>query len=171
MGKKKVKCEKETKKLIEGISDLVKRKNDKYKFKSKKKKVIKKVKKTCFHWVERKGKLVPAVKQDPENPGNWKCQICGHSFPIKPLDSKKDYTREINNMIALVDQMQFWSVKLGGDKDDTKMFIELKQMLPRFEKVSRQILKRVNQREEFEENRKNGDSMSQFDVYNGINYR
>ena len=75
MAKKSKKVEKETRRLMEGIADLVKKKGDRYKFKSKNKKVIKKVKRTCVHWIYRKGKEVPTVIQDPERPGYWKCTI------------------------------------------------------------------------------------------------
>lgn len=180
MAKKKVKVEKETRRLMEGITDLVKKKGDRYKFKSKNKKVIKKVKKTCVHWIIRKKGETPTVIHDPERPGNWKCTICSASFPIKPLVIKKDpdtgkwinpYEIKANELLELVNQIQFYSVKLGGDADDTKMFITLKQALPRFAKVSKQVVKRINQREAWENNRERGDIMSQFDAYNGINYR
>jgi hypothetical protein len=175
MAKKSKKIEKETRKLIESIGDMVKRKNGRYKFKSKNKKIVKKVKKTCVHWIMRKGKEVPTVVHDPENPGMWRCAICGAKFPIKPLapteDGRSAYQVAANDMLGLVNQMQFWSVKLGGDAEDTKMFIKLKELLPRYAKVSKQILKRINKREEYENNRKRSDVMSQFDAYAGFNYR
>ena len=68
MAKKSKKVEKETRRLMEGIADIVKRKGDRYKFKSKNKKLIKKVKKTCPHWIMRKGKECATVIQDPEHP-------------------------------------------------------------------------------------------------------
>lgn len=170
MAKKSKKVEKETRRLIEAVGDLVKKKGDRYKFKSKNKKVIKKVKKKCVHWIIRKGKEVPTVIHDPENPNNWKCTICGASFPIKPA-AMNTYFETSNNMLEFVNQMQFWSVKLGGDADDTKMFLRMKEDIPRFTKVSRQILKRVNQREAWEKNRERSDIMSQFDAYNSFNYR
>ena len=170
MAKKSKKVEKETRRLMEGITDLVKKKGDRYKFKSKNKKMIKKVKKTCVHWIIRKGKEVPTVIPDPERPGNWRCSVCGHSFPIKPV-SIDVYNDQADQMLAFVDQMQFWSVKLGGDAEDTKMFIRLKENIPRFKKVSKQILKRVNQREAYENNRERSDVLSQFDAYAGFSYR
>ena len=175
---KSKKVEKETRRLIEGISDLVKKSNKsgKYKFKSKSKKVRKKVMKTCVHWIMRKGKETPTVSKDPEKPDMWRCSICGARFPIKPLmiddgTKRNGYEIKTDEVLGLVNQMQFWSVKLGGDADDTKMFIKLKELLPRFAKVSRQILKRVNKREEYEKNRSHSDVMSQFDDYSGgFNY-
>ena len=174
MAKKSKKVEKETRRLMEGIADLVKKKGDRYKFKSKNKKVIKKVKKTCVHWIFRKGKEQPTVTTDPSRPGYWKCKICGQSFPIKPVESNNDvsaYQEAADRMVELVNQMQFYSVKLGGDAEDTKMFIRLKECLPRFAKVSKQIIKRINQREEYESRRTKGDVMSQFDTYSSFNYR
>lgn len=167
---KSKKVEKETRRLMESVADLVKKKGDRYKFKSKNKKAIKKVKRTCVHWIIRKGKEVPTVIHDPEHPGNWKCTICGASFPIKPSDLDT-YHASCDQMLAFVNQMQFWSVKLGGDAEDTKMFIRMKESIPRFAKVSKQILKRVNQRETWEKNRERSDVMSQFDAYSGFNYR
>jgi hypothetical protein len=171
MAKKSKKIEKETRRLIEAVSATIRRKNDRYKFKSKKKKVIKQVKRTCVHWIIRKGKEVPTVVNDN---GQWKCQVCGATFPIKPLEAvngKSAYEIETEKMLALVNQIQFWSVKLGGDAEDTKMFLQLRKMLPRYAKVSKQILKRVNTREEYENRSKSSDIMSQFDAYSGFNYR
>ena len=172
---KSKKVEKETRRLMESIGDKVKKKNGRSKFKSKNKKIVKKVKKTCPHWIMRKGKEVPAVIHDPNNPNNWKCAICGATFPIKPLaaldNGKSAYEEESNHMLELVNQIQFWGVKLGGDAEDTKMFIKLKELLPRFSKVSKQILKRVNKREEYENNKRRTDAMSQFDAYSGFSYR
>lgn len=170
MAKKSKKVEKETRRLIEGITDLVKKKGDRYKFKSKNKKKIKMIKRTCVHWIIRKGKEVPATVADPENPSNWKCMICGATFPIKPVE-KDEYRAATEHMLAFVNQMQFWSVKLGGDADDTKMFLKLKETLPRFEKVSNQILKQVNKRQAWESNREKSDLMSQFDAYGAFSYK
>ena len=169
MAKKSKRVEKETRRLIESVTDCVKKKGDRYKFKTKNKKVVKKIKKSCVHWIYRKGKEVPTVIQDPNRPGYWKCMICQKSFPIKP-DQAIDYKNAVDKILEYTDQMQFYSVRLGGDAEDTKMFLSLKKNLPRFEKVSRQILKRVNQREAFEKNRANGDAMSQFDIYNSFSY-
>jgi len=170
MAKKSKKVEKETRRLMEGIADLVKRKGDRYKFKSKNKKMVKKVKKTCVHWIMRKGKEVPTVIPDPEKQGYWKCTICGASFPIKPADLDA-YREAADQMLSYVNQMQFWSVKLGGDADDTKMFIRLKQELPRFSKVSKQILKQVNRRDEWERRRERSDSLGMFNDFGAYGYR
>lgn len=170
MAKNKVKVEKETRKLIEAIADLVKKKGDRYKFKSKNKKVIKKVKKTCVHWTIHKGREVPTVVASTENPGDWRCKICGTEFPIKPAELS-EYRTSILQTLRYVNQMQFLSVKLGGDKEDTKMFLELRKLLPRFNKATKQILKAANKRQRLEDNRKKSDSMSQFEAYSGYNYR
>lgn len=171
---KSKKVEKETRRLIEGITDLVKKKGDRYKFKTKSKKTVKKIKKQCPHWIMRKGKEQPTVVVDPENPTRWKCMICGATFPIRPAQVTEDYNEyaaEAGRMLSLVNQIQFWSVKLGGDADDTKMFLRLKTDLPRFEKVSRQIIKQVNKREAWEKNREKSDTLSQFNAYAGFNYK
>lgn len=170
MAKKSKKIEKETRRLIEGISDLVKKKGNKYKFKTKNKKVIKKVKRTCFHWEIRKNEEKPALTRCEHKPGYWECCICHATFPIKPGEDD-DYKEAINRTLEYVNQIQFWSVKLGGDKDDTRMFLKLKELLPRFEKVSKQIVKQVNKRNAWEKNRQNTDALSQFDAYASFNYR
>ena len=175
MAKKSKKVEKETRRLMEGIADLVKKKGDRYKFKGHSKKAVKKVKKTCVHWIMKKGHEKPTVIHDPERPGYWKCQICGKSFPIDPVQSnvqgKNAYQVEAEHMLELINQMQFYGVKLGGDAEDTRMFLKLKELLPRFAKVSKQILKRIKQREEFESRRESTDSMSQFATYKGFSWR
>lgn len=166
----KNKVEKETRKLIEAMSDLVKKKGDRYKFKSKKKKLVKQAKKTCVHWIMRKGKEVPTVIESPTNPGYWRCKICGAEFPIKPAELS-EYNSTINQTLAYVNQMQFLSVKLGGDAEDTKMFIQLKKLLPKFGKATKNIIKTANKRQQWEDNRKKTDTMSQFESYSGFNYR
>ena len=178
MAKKSKRVEKETRKLMESIGDLTKKHNGKYRIKGKKKKIIKKMKVTCVHWIYRKGKEVPTVIHDPENPNNWKCTICGTSFPVKPIDDIKTsdgvisgYKDCTDKMISLINQIQFWSVKLGGDKEDTKMFLQLRKMLPRFNSVSKQILKNVRKREALENNPDKHNVMAAFDDYSSYNYR
>lgn len=167
---KKCKIEKETRRVIEGISELVKYKGDRYKFRTKNKKTIKKIRRTCVHWVIRKHKELPSLVRDTRIPGNWKCSICNVSFPIKPF-TRDEYDEIINRTLMTVNQIQFWAVSLGGDAEDTKMFLNLKRDLPRFEKVCHQVLKQVNKRQSLEENRENSDIMSRFDAYAGFNYK
>jgi hypothetical protein len=171
MSKKKSKrIEKETRKIIESISDLVKYKNDGYKFKAGKKKQIREIKKTCAHWVIRKGKEVPTVSVDPENPNNWKCRICGKSFPIKPL-SYEDYEAICNQFEAAVNQGFFYSVKMGGAAEDTKVFLSMKKMVPRFKKIIKNEIKNLNKRQEYEDRKANSDTMSQFGNYSSYSYK
>ncbi len=170
MAKKSKKVEKETRKLMESIGDLVKKKSDRYKFKTKSKKQIKRVKKTCPHWIYRKGKECPTVVRDNEHPDMWRCTICGALFPVAP-QTLEEYMAQTEAMLASVNQMQFWGVKLGGDAEDTKMFLKLREYLPRFEKVSKHILKAVNRRQAWEENRERGDMMSQFDAFTGFGFK
>lgn len=166
--KKNKKIEKETYRLIESISDIVKKKGDRYKFKSKNKKTVKKIKKTCVHFIIRKGKEVPTVTVDGTD--HWRCTICQKTFPIVPK-KESEYIKATEEMLELVNQIQFYAVKLGGDAEDTKMFLKLKTDLPRFEKVAKHVLKAVNQRQAWEKNRENSDIMSQFNMYSGFNYK
>ena len=173
MSKKKRKVEKETRRVIEAISDTVKKKKSGgYKFKSKKKKVVKKIKSTCLHWVIRKGKEAPCVHQDHDHPGNWKCDICGASFPIRPLDNEQ-YSKVIDDVLQTINQLQFWSVKMGGNKDDTKLFIQLKKLIQdHFYKAQKNIVKSINKRQHWEDRAKQGaDGLAQFDSYTGFDYR
>lgn len=166
-----MKVEKETRRLMEATGELVKKKGDRYKFKNKSKKARKKIERMCVHWIVRKHEEQPTVVKDPDHPGMWRCKICGAIFPIRPKDTPEEYDRQISGFLQTVNQMQFWSVKLGGNATDTKMFLDLKKAVPRFQKVSHQILERVNKRQAWEENQKNSDAMSQFDAYSTFNYR
>jgi len=170
--KKSKKLEKETRRLVEGIADLTKKRSDgTYKFRTKKKKVIRRIKTTCVHWTISKGREVPTVTQDNENPNNWRCVICGATFPIRPFKKVEDHHILVDRLLADINQFQFWGVKMGGDAEDTKMFLKLKTLLPRYRKVQRNIYKQVNKRQEFEDRKSHTDSLSQFDSYTGFNYR
>lgn len=168
--KKNKKIEKETRKVIEAISDLVKKKKGSYKFKAGKRKQIKNIKKTCMHWIIRGGNERPSVSMDPENPGNFKCEICGKSFPIRPL-TFEEYDVIVDQFEAIVNQAAFFSVRLGGSAEDTKMLLSLKKITPRFKKIVKNEMKVVNKRQEYEERKSNSDSTSQFGNYASYSYK
>lgn len=171
MAKKKKRIEKETRRLMDGIADLVKRKGDKYKFKTKSKKKIKQIKRTCPHWtVYKGGEEGPATSRSEKDPKYWECGICHTRFLVRP-EEIGEYKAVAEKMLEQINQVQFWAVKMGGDREDTEMFLKLRQLIPRYEKVARQIIRRVNKRERWEKNRKNSDSLAQFDAYSGFNYR
>lgn len=170
MAKKSKKIEKQTRQLMESMNDLVKKKGDKYKFKTGSKKKIRKMKKTCVHWIMRKGKDTPTVIQDPENAKNWKCTICGASFPIRPMEVK-DYLKIMEEYEGVINQLQFWSVKMGGDAEDTKLFLKLRSEVPRSQKIMKNIVKQVNKRQKWEDRKANTDTLAAFDSYAGFNYR
>ena len=173
MAKKSKKIEKETRRLIEGVSDLVKIKGGKYKFKTKNKKAIKKLIKNCPHWIIRKGREVPAVTRDPKDQTKYMCMMCKKTWPIRPLDKSKTnapYKAKAEDMLETVNQIMFWAVKLGGDKEDTKMFLRLKNDLPRFGKVAQEVSKRMEKRAQYEDNKAKTNSMDQFNAYSGFNY-
>lgn len=167
---KKSKIEKETRQLMESISDLVKRKGDRYKFKTKSKKAIKKIKKTCPHWIFKKGKEIPTVTASPDRPGYWRCQICGAEFPITPFETEQ-YANASGAVLEMVNQIAFWGVKFGGDKEDTKMFLRLKTDLPRFAKVSKAVMKAVQKRQSLDSKSSKNDILNQFNNFVGFNYR
>ena len=169
--KKNKKIDKETRQLIEGISDLLKKKGDRYKFKSGNKKTIRKVKKTCVHYIIRKGKPHPTVTQDPTRSGYWKCQLCKQSFSIKPLNDN-EYLKRAENFLEDINQLQFYSLDLGGDGEDTRLFVQLKQLVPKYIKVQKNLLKAINKKSKFEDAKRNSDIMDPFANYNtGYNYR
>lgn len=165
----KSKVDKETRKIMEAVNDLIKRKGDRFKFKTKNKKMIKKVKRDCVHWIIRKGKEMPTLEHDPNNGSNWRCKICGASFPIVPM-SEADYKSRFDEAKSLVDQLLFYSIKLGGDADDTKMFIQTRRCLKACAKTAKPITKQINKRDQMERNRQNTDDLSQFNTYSGFTY-
>lgn len=168
MAKKDKKIEKETRRLMETVADMIKKKSDgRYKFKKGKKKQIKAIKRSCPHWIPRKGKPVPTTTQEGDM---WVCRICGARFPVKPL-SLDEYYQSADKFLELVNQMQFWAVKMGGDKRDTEMFLRLKMNVPRFKRVAKQIHKRVNSREAWETNKNRAETLAQFSMYSGFNYK
>jgi len=167
---KKSKVEKETRRLMEGMADLVKRKGNRYKFKTGKKKQIRKIKRKCVCWIIRKGEKCPTVQTDTANPMNWKCTICGSSFPKRPA-TMEEYFKDINGFISYIDQAKFFSVMMGGNAEDTKLFLRMKSDSIRFRKVLKNVIKNINKRQKWEDRKEKSDSLDQFDSYAGFNYR
>ena len=175
MAKKKNSIEKNTRKAIEAVSEMIKIRGGKVKWKKKlKKKEIRLAQVSCFHWHIRNGKANPTLVQDEDRPGYWTCRICHRSFPISPLtptDENPDpYADATDKMLELVNQIAFWSVRFGGDGDDSKMFMSLKKDLERFKKVSRAIVKRARKRDEFER-QQNKEGSGPFNAWATFNYR
>lgn len=156
-GKKSKNIEKETRRLIESISDLLKHREGGYKFKGAKKKTIKEMKRNCPHWVIRKGVECPAVEELPNSPGYWTCKICGKKFRIKPF-TENEYDQLCESFLGVVNQLFFLSVKMGGDSSDTKVFLKMKELIPKLNKIARNEIKQFNKREEFERRRHEGES-------------
>lgn len=171
MAKKKSKrIEKETRKVIEAYSDIIKLKKDKYKFKAGKKKEINRMKKSCLHWIIRKGEERPATEPDSNNPHNWKCGICNKSFPIKPK-SFEEYLEVASAFEADVNQLAFYAVKMGATPEDIKILLNFKKSIPEFIKMSRNLTKALNKRQEYEDRKRNSDlGSSQFSDYGSFSY-
>lgn len=168
--KKNKKLEKETRRLVEAMSDIIKNKNGKYKFKHVKKKQIKQIKRRCVHWYMGKGgKLTPAVAEHDDKRDFWTCGICGKSFLIAPL-KPEEYTQASEEFLSLVNQCFFYSVKMGGDASDTKLFLKLKELVPIFGKVAKNEIKQLNKRNEYEQRRRNNENNSQFNNYSAYYY-
>lgn len=167
--KRSKKIDKETRKIIEAVSDLVKKKgNDTFKIKAKKKQA-KKIKMTCAHWIIHKGKECQTVTFNPENNEEWICNICHKTFPIKPLEPEQ-YDEVCRQFLQIVDQAFFYSVKLGGNGDDTKVFEILKKTVPQFNKIVKNEMKILDKRFKASavDNKKD---MNQFNAYAGLNIR
>ena len=180
MAKKSKLVEKETRRLMESISDMVKKRDGRYQFKKKhKKKQIRRLRMTCVHWIYRKGREIPTVITDPNDHDKWRCTICGATFPVRPMpctagelkNHTSAYDKQVLDMLETINQIQFWGVKLGGDKEDTKMFLELRHLLPRFRKVSRNIVKNMMKRETVENNPDKNNVMASFDSYSTFSFR
>jgi hypothetical protein len=147
--RKKVKIEKETRRVLEGIAELIKKKGETYKFKTKKKKEVKRIKRTCVHWTRFKGKYIPTLFNPGDNQNIWECRICGHRFPVVPDAEKGE--KAAWDFLGIVDQAQFLAVGHGGNSDDTKLFMQLKQGIPRFIKAQKSLIKFVTKRKRFED--------------------
>jgi len=172
MAKKNKKIEKETRRLIEAISDVVRRKDGKYKFKGLNKKEIRTLKRDCPHWIIRKGTAVPTVVESQQSPGFWTCELCGASFKVRPFDDLRQYQAACKQFLSVVDQVFFYSVRMGGDADDTRMFLMLKKLVPRFGKVAKNAMKQLKKKEEYEKRNRNaqGDG-GQFGHISSYNYK
>lgn len=160
MGKKNKlkKVEKGTRELIDSISEIIKIKDGAPKLKGKGKK-IKAIKKSCVHWMAKKGDLIPTVETYSEDASKWVCKICGAVFPKAPIP-QEDTEDCINKVLELVNQSQFWSVKMGGNKDDVAMFIRLKKLLPDYLKTNKSMMKAIQKRAEYESNKDNSDAVN-----------
>lgn len=167
MGKKNKlnKIEKGTRELIESISSLIKMKDNGPKLKGKGKKV-KAIKKTCVHWMAKKGEVIPTVETASDDASKWECKICGAKFPKAPM-AEEEMESAINEVIGLVNQFQFWSVKMGGQKEDTAMFVKLKKLLPDLKKTGKNIMKAIQKRAEYENNKDNSDAVNNIMGYFG----
>jgi len=166
---KKIKnIDKDTRRHLEATTDMLKKKGDRFKFKSGKgsKKTVKKLRKLCMHWMIRKGKPIPTVE---ENNGMWECYLCHAKFPIVPK-TEEEYDEIITNAIEVVNQIVFLAVHLGGDSSDMKTFLHLKEDLPRLRKIAREVIKQSNKRQQFESNSEDNNVMSQFSQYGGLQY-
>ena len=167
---KKIKnMDKDTRRHLEATSDMLKKKGERFKFKSGKgnKKTVKKLRKLCMHWMIRKGKPIPTVQDDGH--GNWECYLCHAKFPILPK-TEEEYDQIITQALEAVNQVVFLAVHLGGDSEDIKSFLRLKEDLPKFRKIAREVIKQSNKRQQFEANSEDDTIMNQFSQYGGIQY-
>lgn len=169
----KKKLDKTTRHVLEAFSDVIKQDDNgefKLKAKGRSKKQLKKLKRSCMHWRIVKNKIVPMVEESAEHPGYWHCKGCGEYFPIRPL-TDNEYSDLIEKFLSIVNQMCIFSVRMGGDSDDTKMLIEFKHMIPKFEKVAENILAQLNKREQMQSQSESYGRETPFDDYNTFGYR
>ena len=174
----KKKFEKDTRLLLERISDMVKpSKNGKFKFRKSSRKIVKNIKRNCCHWLLVKGKAETTVQACPDRPGYWKCGICKAEFPMAPFVKRKEpgekdytpgYTEVFDDALGAVNQILLWETGLGGNKDDLRTMLELKRYLPKMLKIAKHVPKIIEKRTQ-KDNRNTGANV--FDMYNGWNYR
>lgn len=170
--KKKIKnLDKETRACIETVSDLFKVKDGEWKVRKGKKGKTKKIlRNMCFHWLIRKDQCTPMVQNDPENPSYWKCR-CGARFKKTP-PTEEERQAIIEKFLELVNLIQFFSVNMGGDKEDSALFIKLKKLIPDFEKTAAAVLKAMAKKKDYEENKARTEDLSNFgQYYNDFSYR
>lgn len=171
--KPKVKnLDKETKQCIETISDLFRNKNGEMKLRKGKKGKTKKIlRNMCFHWIIRKDQCLPLVDNDPEDPNYWLCR-CGAKFRKAPA-TEEERERIIDEFLSLVNSTQFYSVNMGGDKDDSALFIKLKKLIPDFRRVAKEVSKAIQKRADYEDNKAKSEELDKFgsSFYNDFSYR
>jgi hypothetical protein len=59
---------------------------------------------------------------------------------------------------------------MGGDEEDTKRFIRLKEDLPELEKMTKNIVKSLTTWKNREDRKNNTNVLSQFNSYSGFGY-
>ena len=153
MAKKKTnRIEKETRKLIETTSDLIRERPDgSFKIKGRKKKEVKNIKLLCPHWIIKKRKERATVI-DADEPGVFQCRLCNAKFWRNPLDNKNiddicDYAS------ALVHQIGFYMILTGCDTEDAQIITKLKRTLPRFRKMAKNVSRQITRRNDIHKNR------------------
>lgn len=171
MSKKVKRLNKETRQCLETVSELFKTKDGNIKLKKGKgKKVKKTLKSMCFHWLVRKGECRPMVETDPEDSKYWVCH-CGARFRKFP-PSEEDREEIIKKMMELINTFQFYSVEMGGDKDDAALFLKMKKLMPSFAKMIKEISKAITKKADYESNKNNSDSLNPLDsYYSDFSYR
>lgn len=147
---KRKKYDRETWDLMESVTMMIRPgKDDEGNYRLKKgfkKKDVKRIRRQCPHWVlDKKGRPVTAVKllRDDEGipTGKVQCRVCKAVFPLVPSSDPKTYVASVSRVEALINQVEYWDVYAGGSKDNMKMFLALRQYLPRFVKVAGRVAK------------------------------
>ena len=173
MGKKKKnakKVERETRRLIESISELGKYKNNDFKFNKKvKKKTVNAAKRNCLHYYSKNGRIIPTMTQAGSAPGFRKCRICGAQFKITP-PSEENIDIMNATFLSEVDRVAFSAVACGGNKDDLKVCLAIKAALYKFNKIDRNVSKIMRKRSEFQTKREKSPIDDNFHSYAGYDY-
>lgn len=147
---KRKKYDRETWDLMESVTMMIrpgKDDNGNYRLKKGfKKKDVKRIRRQCPHWVlDKKGRPVTAVKLLRDRNGNptgeVQCRVCRAIFPLIPSSDPDEYVDAVEKTEELVNQIEYWDVYAGGSKENMKMFLALRQYLPRFVKVAGRVAK------------------------------
>ena len=144
------KFEKETRRLLESTSELLRIKDTgEIKFKGGKKDK-KKARRSCLHAYIKKGELRPLITNSPTQPGEKMCRFCGATFPLVPL-TEAEYANIYKSYMSELNQMALWLVSFGGDKECLKLLVNMRTMVPRLEKMRQNMVKEIMKHKEREE--------------------
>lgn len=122
-----------------------------------KKKDIKSIRRICPHWIidEKKNRAVQAVRliydKNGRPTGNVYCAVCHAEFPLMPYTDPYRYVSEVEDTLALVNQIEYWDFYAGGSKENLKMFDALRKYLPRFAKVAGRVSKAYQHKDKMEQ--------------------
>ena len=168
--------ERETRKLIKTVTSLIKKvsANNEFKFKKKEsKKYVKRVKRLCPHWyLNKRGDETPALHPSKGEPEYHECGIC-NALIRKRLYDMEEVDEGIGEFLKIINQMEFFAIALGSDRDTISRCTQLKELIPGFRQDCKLVVKHVKDKNKVSSD-KNKEEMSlndTFRMYRSIRYR